>query len=102
MCEVLSAVIKLVELVFKFGERPKVSIKANEFHYDCLNDDTDSSVVVITPYPSRYYANLAFSNVGRRLTTIKQITVLINGELELPHQLSSRYDLSRVSCVKRL
>ena len=81
---VTSIVLKLGEFIFKFGERPKVSIEANEFHYDCLNDNNDSSIVVITPYPSRYYANLVFSNVGRRLTTIKQITVLINGELKLP------------------
>ena len=85
MLETLASILlnKLPDFLSKLCERPKIMIEAKEFHYDLFGSEPNDSLVVITPNPSRYYARLAFSNIGRRLTTIRQINVLINGELEL-------------------
>ncbi len=81
--EIVGIFLKLPELAFKLCERPKITIEAKDFYYHNTNEP-DGLLVVLTSCPSRYHARLAFSNIGRRLTTVRRITVLINKELELP------------------
>jgi hypothetical protein len=71
--------LKLLDVVHKLCERPKIHIQVEEFHHH-LENDPNSSIVLVTPYPSRYYAKIVLSNVGRRLTTTREIVVLVNGK----------------------
>lgn len=84
MWEIITSIsLKLLDLVHKLGERPKIDIEVNEFEFGWVENEPDSILVFISPHPSRYFARLAFSNIGKRLTTIKEIVVLVNGKLKL-------------------
>jgi len=85
MLETLASLFlnKLPDFFSKLFEKPKIKIGVKEFHYDLLENEPGDSIVVISPYPSMYYTRLTFSNIGRRLTTIIDIRVVINRKMEL-------------------
>jgi len=59
-----------------------VKINVKHLEYDLVRNDPDSILVVISPYPGRYYAEVEFSHRGKS-TTIKQLKLIINNELTL-------------------
>jgi hypothetical protein len=71
--------LRMLDVIRKHCERPKIHIQTKEFHYDHLENDPDSSVVLVAPYPSRYYAKIVLSNIGGRLTTTREIVVIVKG-----------------------
>ncbi len=66
----------------KWADRPVVSVKVKRLEYDLIRNDPDSSLVFISPYPSRYYAEVEFSHRGKA-TTIKDITLIIDNNLKI-------------------
>jgi hypothetical protein len=85
MLEALASLFlnKLPDFFSKLFEKPKIKIGVKEFHYDLFENKLNDSIVVIGPYTSVYYTRLTFSNIGRRLTTITDVRVVINNKMEL-------------------
>lgn len=59
-----------------------VRIRVKRLQYDLIRNDPDSEVVFISPYPSRYYAEVEFSHRGKS-TTIRNLTLIIDRRLKL-------------------
>lgn len=66
----------------KWADRPVTKINVKHLEYDLVRNDPDSVLVIISPYPSRYHAEVEFSHRGKS-TTIKQLKLIINNELSL-------------------
>lgn len=66
----------------RWADRPVVSVNVKRLQYDLIHNEPDSVLVVITPYPSRYYAEVEFSHRGKA-TTIKDVMLVINSNLKL-------------------
>lgn len=54
----------LLNIFSGWADRPVVSINVKHLEYDLLRDDPDSVLVIISPYPSRYHAEVEFSHRG--------------------------------------
>ncbi|HQA59179.1 MAG TPA: hypothetical protein PK033_15065 [Acetivibrio sp.] len=74
---------KVIEELHKCLIRSKLHIEVTYFRYSLIKNEPGSIFVYITPYPSRYIVALSLSNIGEKTTTIKQISAIINKELEL-------------------
>jgi hypothetical protein len=72
----------LLSIFSRWADRPVVRINVKHLEYDLVRNDPDSILVVITPYPSRYYARVEFSHRGKA-TTVKQLRLIINNELNI-------------------
>lgn len=72
----------LLNIFSRWADRPVVSINVKHLEYDLLRDDPDSVLVIISPYPSRYHAEVEFSHRGKS-TTVKQLKLVINNELNI-------------------
>jgi len=72
----------LLNIFSRWADRPVVRINVKHLEYDLVRNDPDSVLVVISPYPSRYYAEVEFSHRGKT-TTIKQLKLIINSELNI-------------------
>ncbi|MFH1616779.1 MAG: hypothetical protein ABIG61_17065 [Planctomycetota bacterium] len=72
--------IKSLELIFKsFSKlRPSVVVEVNCFRYSLIENNPDSSVIIIDPPPSRYWAKLQLTNRTNSIIYIKDILVNIN------------------------
>ena len=66
----------------RWADRPVVSVKVKRLEYDLIRNDPESAVVIITPYPSQYYAEVEFSHRGKA-TTIKDLTLIIDNNLKI-------------------
>lgn len=66
----------------RWVDRPVVRIRVKRLQYDLIRNDPDSEVVFISPYPSRYYAEVEFSHRGKS-TTIRNLTLIIDRRLKL-------------------
>ncbi len=66
----------------RWADRPVVSVKVKRLEYDLIRNEPDSAVVIITPCPSRYYAEVEFSHRGKA-TTIKDLTLIIDNNLKM-------------------
>jgi len=83
MWDILAGVLlKLPDLLSKLADRTKVRISVKRLEYNLIRNDPDSEVVFISPYPSRYYAEVGFSHRGKA-TTIRNLTLIIDGRLRL-------------------
>jgi hypothetical protein len=69
--------IKILEFLFKLLPkiRSSVAVEVNSFRYSSIED---SPVIIITPYPSRYWADLQLTNRTNSIVFIKDISVTIN------------------------
>jgi len=85
---VASVSVRLLDLVYKLIQKPRIKLRVKELQYDSEQNEPNSSIVSITPYPSCYYARIEFSNIGGKLTTIKEITLIVDGKLKLPQSKS--------------
>ncbi|MDD5288189.1 MAG: hypothetical protein PHY28_03655 [Dehalococcoidales bacterium] len=65
----------------RWADRPVVSVDVKRLQYDLIRNEPDSVLVVITPYPSRYYAEIGFSHRGKA-TTIKNVMLIIDSKIE--------------------
>ena len=72
----------LLNIFSRWADRPLVRINVNHLEYDLVRNDPDSVLVVISPYPSRYHAEVEFSHRGKS-TTVKQFKLIINNELSI-------------------
>lgn len=72
--------IKILEFLFKVLPkiRSSVAVEVNSFRYSSIEDSPASSVIIITPYPSRYWAELQLTNRTNSIIYIKDILVTIN------------------------
>lgn len=66
----------------RWSDRPVVSVIVKRLKYELVINDPDSAVVFITPYPSRYYAEIEFSHRGKA-TTIKELKLIIDNKLKI-------------------
>jgi hypothetical protein len=66
-----------------FFKKPKIEITVKEIIYDLIESNPCDYVVVISPYPSRYYVNVGFSNIGKSATTLKNINLIIDKTIKL-------------------
>jgi hypothetical protein len=79
----LDAVANVFLNIFsRWADRPIVRVNVKHLEYDLIRNDPDSALVIISPYPSRYYAEVEFSHRGKS-TTIKQLKLIINNELSI-------------------
>ena len=46
----------------RWADRPIMSLKVKRLEYNLIINEPDSDLVIITPYPSRYYAEVEFSH----------------------------------------
>lgn len=90
---VVSIFPRLLDLTYKLIQRPRIKVRVKELHYDNMQNEPNSSFVFVTPYPSRYYARIEFSNTGGKLTTIKEIVLIVDGKLKLPQSASKPFKL---------
>lgn len=79
----VTVLVKLPDWFSKLADRTVVRIKMNYFKYELFQNDADSSVVVITAYPSRYHLKLGFANSGNT-TTIQELRLIINSQILSP------------------
>ena len=94
MWQIIASVFpRLLDLVYKLIQRPRIKVRVKELHYGNVQNEPNSSIVFITPYPSHYYARIEFSNVGGKLTTIKEVILIIDGKLKLPQSESKPFKL---------
>lgn len=77
-----SVLLKLPDLLFRLADRTKIRISLKRLEYDLIRNEPDSEVVFISPYPSRYYAEVGFSHRGKA-TTIRNLTLVIDRKLRL-------------------
>jgi hypothetical protein len=76
-------IINLVLNIYgKWADRSVTRITVKQLEFDLIRNDPNSIMVVITAYPSRYYAKLGLSHRGKP-TTIKEIFLIINDELKI-------------------
>ena len=61
----------------KWADRPVTKINVKHLEYDLVRNDPDTVLVIISPYPSRYHAEVEFSHRGKS-TTIKPLKLIIN------------------------
>ncbi|MBC8273971.1 MAG: hypothetical protein H8E40_03250 [Chloroflexi bacterium] len=66
----------------RWADRPVVRVRVKRLEYNLIRNDASSVLVVITPYASRYYAEVAFAHRGKA-TTIKGLTLIIDNDLKL-------------------
>jgi len=59
-----------------------MSLKVKRLEYNLIINEPDSDLVIITPYPSRYYAEVEFSHRGKA-TTIKDLMLIIDNNLKI-------------------
>ncbi len=71
-----------LNLFTRWADRPVVRISVKRLKYDLIRNDPDSEVVLISPWPSRYYAKVGFSHHGKA-TTIKSLTLITDRRLRL-------------------
>ena len=94
MWEIVASVfLRLLDLVYKLIQRPRIKVRVKELYYDNVQNEPNSHIAFITPYPSRYYARIEFSNIGGKLTTIKEIILIVDGKLKLPQFESKPFKL---------
>ena len=72
----------LLNMYSRWADRPTVKINVKHLEYDLVHNEPDSLLVVISPYPSRYYAEVEFSHRGKA-TTIKDLTLIIDNNLKM-------------------
>ena len=85
MWQIVASILpKLLDLAYKIIQRPRIKVRVKELHYDNVEYKPESPIAVIAVHPSRYYARIEFSNVGGKLTTIKEVILIVDGKLELP------------------
>ena len=70
---------KVIEELHKCLIRSKLHLEVTYFRYNLIKED----IPIVSPYPSSYIVDLSLSNIGEKATTIKQISAIINKELEL-------------------
>ena len=79
----LDTVANIVLNVYsRWADRPVVKINVKHLKYDLVRNDPDSVLVVVSPYPSRYHAEIEFSHRGKP-TTVKHLKLITNNELSL-------------------
>lgn len=66
----------------RWADRPVVRVKVKRLEYNLVRNDPHSELVLITPYPSRYYAEVEFSHRGKA-TTIRSLTLVLDNKLQL-------------------
>lgn len=79
---VAGIVLKIPDLFLRWADRTTVRLSVKRLEYDLIRNDPDSAVVLISPYPSRYYAEVGFSHRGKP-TTIKNLALVIDQTLNL-------------------
>lgn len=84
---------RLLDLVYKLIQRPRIKVRVKELHYDNVEDKRDGPIGLVALHPSRYYARIEFSNVGGKLTTIKEVILIVDGKSELPQSESKPFKL---------
>jgi hypothetical protein len=72
---------KIIEWIFswlkgKFAS--PLNMNVTDLYYQEMNNRHDDSIVVITSYPTRYFATLQLTNNGDSDVYIKGITLIIN------------------------
>lgn len=72
----------LLNIFCRWADRPVVRVKVERLEYDLSRNDPDSGFVFITPYPSQYHAEIAFSHRGKA-ATIKGVTLIVNNDIKL-------------------
>lgn len=72
----------LLNIYSRWADRPVVSMKIKRLQYDLIRNEYDSVLVVITPYPSRYYAEIEFAHRGKP-TTIKGLTLIVDNRIKI-------------------
>ena len=72
----------LLNIFSRWADRPVARIKVKRLKYNLVRNDPDSILVIISPSPSRYYAEVEFSHHGKA-TTIKSLTLVVDGKLSM-------------------
>lgn len=55
--------------------RPPLGVEIVEFSFDNVRNEPGDSVVVISPYPRRYYSELVFTNRSHKVVYVKSIVL---------------------------
>ena len=81
--DMLDTVVNIfLSMYSRWADRSVVRIRVKRLEYDLIRNDPDSELVFISPYPSRYYAEVEFSHRGKT-TTIRNLTLTIDDRLSL-------------------
>ena len=83
MWDILASIaLKLPDFFLRWADRTTVRISTKRLEYHLIRNDADSDIVVISPYPSRYHAEIGFSHRGKAMT-IKSLTLVVDHRLRL-------------------
>jgi len=80
---VISALLgKLGDKLFNRLTKTKLTVEVTYFRYSLIKNEP-GDILIVSHYPSSYIVDLSLANIGEKATTIKQISAIINKELEL-------------------